>query len=218
MTAIKELTNQLNQVDVNNADRCESPPSKINKAVAPPAAAEAISAVTFDPAIPATEKVKKPVPVPSNVTPASFGALETGKTPKKVKVALDKGIAPVEVKDRWDNCTGIPLKVFKFTKSGDRISRTCCMCKTGSTAWYCMGCKSWFCVSGTKDTETREKKYVCQTIKGEEYVFEMSCFHQKHQPAWEREEGKERLDMTVKKLEGCAAELETLKGTYNLNL
>ena len=179
------------------------------------------TSVSFDPAAMAAQKKKDAlaaaIPDPSKVTSASFGALETGKTPKKVKKALDTGVAPLEIKERWENCTGIPLRVVKFDKSGKRVTHACAMCKK-KTSWYCMGCKSWFCITSRTDNEKREKTFVCQNIKGEGMIFEMTCYHQKHQAAWEREEGKERLEVTVKKLGDCATELENLKETYNLDL
>eukprot|EP00553_Chaetoceros_curvisetus_P010174 CAMPEP_0204625510 /NCGR_PEP_ID=MMETSP0717-20131115/11263_1 /ASSEMBLY_ACC=CAM_ASM_000666 /TAXON_ID=230516 /ORGANISM="Chaetoceros curvisetus" /LENGTH=222 /DNA_ID=CAMNT_0051641227 /DNA_START=121 /DNA_END=789 /DNA_ORIENTATION=- len=195
--------------------------------------------VTFDSPLPVKEKStegtstkpKKTIIMPTEVTPATFASIATGKTPLKVKRAIDKGTATSEIKERWENCTGIPLRVHKFTKSGNRISRSCAMCN-GSTSWYCIGCKSWFCMDG-QDTNTRQKTFVSHTmtcknastgnspdseekVMGEDYVFELSCFHQKHQAAWERAEGKERLEDTKKKLDECAANLENLKGMFNV--
>ncbi len=212
-----------------------------NTALVTEGAADVTKEVTFDSPLKekstdaetATTKPKKTIVMPTDVTPATFASIATGKTPLKVKRAIDKGTATSEIKERWENCTGIPLRVHKFTKSGNRISRSCSMCN-GSTSWYCIGCKSWFCMDG-QDTNTRQKKFVSHPmtgknvgtatgpdtedkVMGEDYVFELSCFHQKHQTAWERAEAKDRLEETKKKIEECTADLENLKGMYNLNM
>lgn len=133
--SVNAVTSQLDSVAINNEDMMmNSPPAKLMKksvdaTVRPvqPLADRQNNVVTFDPALAST--VNKPV------APATFGAIETGKTPKKtVKRALEKGVpVPIEVINRWDSCTGIPLRVSKFAKDGSRISRACCMCKAGTT-------------------------------------------------------------------------------------
>ena len=219
---IEEGTNRINQIamDVDTM----SPPAKLARAtlesgatVALPAQKQSAPTVTFDPSIPVldnTMKPKKIILVPTNVAPATFAPPVTGKTPKKTKKAIDDNTAPSVIKDRWEHCAGTPLRVYKFHRDGSRVTHVCCMCKKGQTSWYCIGCKSWFCLSASKDTDTREKTFVYQNIKGEEVVFEMSCYHQKHQAAWERAEGKEHFDLTVTKIEECeecASDLESLE-------
>ena len=223
---IEEVTNRFNQIGMDA--NIMSPPAKFAKAtlkcgetLALPVQKQSAHSVTFDPSIPVldnTTKPKKVFLVPTNVAPATFAPPVTGKTPKKTKKAIDNNTAPSEIKDRWEHCAGTPLRVYKFHRDGSRATHVCCMCKKGKTSWYCIGCKSWFCLSASKDTDTREKAFVCQNIKGEEVVFEMSCFHQKHQAAWERAEGKERVELTVKKIEECSSELESLKDMYNLGM
>ena len=223
---IEEVTNRINQIamDVD----IMSPPAKLARAtlesgatVALPAQKQSAPTVTFDPSIPVldnTMKPKKVILVPTNVAPATFAPPVTGKTPKKTKKAIDDNTAPSVIKDRWEHCAGTPLRVYKFHRDGSRVTHVCCMCKKGQTSWYCIGCKSWFCFSASKETDTREKAFVYQNIKGEEVVFEMSCYHQKHQAAWERAEGKERFDLTVMKIEECASNLESLKNMYKLGM
>jgi hypothetical protein len=140
---VDKVTTQLDQIAIanQNAD-ITSPPAKLMKTSvgtvhsAQPLADRQANVVSFDPALPVhvravVDKNKKDKPV----KPATFGASETGKTPKKpMKRVLEKGVAvPVEVMDRWDRCTGIPLLASKYTKCGERLSRSCCMCKEGTT-------------------------------------------------------------------------------------
>ena len=207
-----EVTNQLNLICIN--DDIMSPPAKVAKVIlksgdvisVPGAPKRPALDGSFDPSIPAMK--------PKRI---SFAPPVTGKTPKETKQAVDTNTAPAEIKDRWEHCTGTPLRVNKFHRDGSRVSRTCCMCK-GQTSWLCIGCKSWFCLSATKDTETREKAFVGQKVKREEVNFEMSCFHQKHQAEWERAEGKEILDFTVEKIEESTFSLKAIREMYKLGL
>ena len=206
---IKDLTNKLEPAAKLDADTTGlNPPNAKNK--------DAANEVAFDQnAKTSKPKVKKDIPMPTNVEPSkNFAPLDTGKTPRKTKKAIDEGVAPEEIKHRWDTCTGIPLKAYKFTNSGTRISRSCALCKTGTTSWYCLGCKSWFCMTG-EENETRKKTFTCTSIKNEEHTFEMSCFHQKHQAAWERAEAKGRVEEAERKIANLEKVKESFMESYN---
>ena len=138
---------------------------------------------------------------PSKITEATFGSKVTGFTPaKEVKKRIEDSMTmPLVIKERWEKCTGIPVRIKEYYKDGfgSRKSRVCSICKA-DTRWYCFGCKSWFCVSQGRAIKGRKVTYVKQIIGGKEVVFELSCFHQKHKAAWE-EEAKNDEENSVSK-------------------
>ena len=127
----------------------------------------------------------------------TFVSKATFKTPKKnIVKALDNGLLDEDVRKRWENCPGFPLPVYRKEKEdkdgpkGEDNRRACAICGT-KARFYCIGCRSFFCMEG-KATKTRK---AClfhlpteneDGTRGEDKIFQKSCYHQKHHEAYER--------------------------------
>jgi len=147
---------------------------------------------------------------PKNI---SFAPETTGHTPtKSMKRKVDNGLVDEVIEQRWANCQGRPARIHKFEARPngrqDRHFEYCCLCRK-KTSWYCIGCKSWFCMTATekkgklkadgliavdmnvKDWQKnkRTKVHTEQLRISETEYFERSCFIQKHETAWNKQHG-----------------------------
>ena len=125
-----------------------------------------------------------------------FASIETFKTPKKrIIQAIDDGGLDEDVKKRWEKCTGFPVRVYRSNKDkedntkGKDDRRDCAVCGT-KAKFFCIGCHAFFCLEG-KDTKTRKRDLFClptrneDGARGEDRIFEKSCYHKKHADAYE---------------------------------
>ena len=116
--------------------------------------------------------------VPEQTT---FGATLPMNTPKKIGSMLRRGHAPDEIQKMVHECTGIPLKAHPHKE------RRCTHCEKGRTAWYCAGCKRWFCMQ-RRNTSNNPKKIELYShlVNGEMMTFQKSCYQFAHEAAWGR--------------------------------
>lgn len=108
----------------------------------------------------------------------NFGAVLPMQTPRKMGYHLKRGTAATPVKQMVQKCSGIPLKTYP---------RKVCKCAEcgNNTAWFCAGCKRWFCME-RRDTDENGKslKTYEHTIGGTVRTFQKACFHQAHEQRW----------------------------------
>jgi len=116
--------------------------------------------------------------VPEQTT---FGATLPMNTPKKIGSMVRRGHAPDEIQKMVHECTGIPLKAHPHKE------RRCTHCEKGRTAWYCAGCKRWFCMQ-RRNTSNNPKKIELYShlVNGERMTFQKSCYQFVHEAAWGR--------------------------------
>ena len=116
----------------------------------------------------------------ANVVPeeTNFGAVLHMATPKKMNYHLKQGVALTPVKEMVRKCEGIPMKTHP------RKTCKCCVCGS-NTAWFCAGCKRWFCME-RRDTERNGKRLqlYAHTIGGKVQTFQKACFHEGHEQRW----------------------------------
>ena len=124
-----------------------------------------------------------------------FASKETFKTPKKrIVQRMDDGELDQDVKKRWEKCTGFPVRVYRCKKedNGGQTKddrRYCAICGTRAK-FFCIGCRAFFCLEG-KDTKCRKQEFFCLPTKkedgtrGDDRIFEKSCYHKKHADAYE---------------------------------
>lgn len=103
-----------------------------------------------------------------------FGASLSMKTPKRIGKQARTGTASSEVQEMIQNCTGIPMKTFPL-KYG-----RCSICAK-KTAWYCAGCKRWFCMDGR---DTNERELYSHNVKDNLVTFRKVCYHIAHEDRW----------------------------------
>ena len=108
---------------------------------------------------------------------------------------LDDGGLDEDVKNRWEKCTGFPLRVYRADSNkedgtkGKDDRRDCAICGT-KAKFFCIGCRAFFCMEG-RDTKTRKRELFCLPAfkedgsRGDDRIFEKSCYHQKHMDAYE---------------------------------
>ncbi len=123
---------------------------------------------------PLRQKVKGVIP-----QRMEYAATLSMKTPTKMKNLIQKGSAPKEIEQMVKTCTGMPVK------SDPRKQMRCSHCRNQKTAWYCAGCKQWFCMERRNLSENR--KEVCLyalEVRGKQLTFQKSCFHLAHEEAW----------------------------------
>ncbi len=115
--------------------------------------------------------------------PSSFDCapqLQT-KTPTKITKITTSGVASVEIERMLHNCTGMPLKAYPATDQ-----QRCDTCGA-KTAWYCAGCKRYFCMERrVKVGNKLPFELYSHKIKGKKKTFQQLCFHKAHERAWRR--------------------------------
>ena len=114
----------------------------------------------------------------------NFGAVKTHKTPKQNAVAqINAGKVNKQVKERWEKCTGFLVHTVP-AKDGSEPRRRCVSCGK-KTAFYCVGCCSFFCFRSLKGNP---QTYCIHTKEKDgsrtNRFFEKSCFHEKHKKAY----------------------------------
>ena len=107
-------------------------------------------------------------------------------TPKKINKKVEKGEVSESVCNMYNNCTGRLVQVVN-SKSKQR----CALC-TKTTSYYCAGCKSWFCfaqrATDQKKNNNEDLRLLHYNVKGKRHVFFNSCYAEKHQDAWTKED------------------------------
>ena len=115
-----------------------------------------------------------------------FGVQLPFETPKKLKKKINKKEVSEPICKMFENCTGRPVQLVDVTKK-----QRCAVCKK-TTTYYCAGCKNWFCfcVRITKNNPKDKINLLHYNVKGKREFFYSSCFAEKHQAAWKREDEK----------------------------
>lgn len=83
-----------------------------------------------------------------------------------------------------DTCSGIPMKCFNANNEKQHQSRCNIPGCTGNTSWYCQGCKQWLCTEKKKKDDMSNIpnfKLGVKIVQGNQRIFQMACFHLKHQ-------------------------------------
>ena len=109
----------------------------------------------------------------------NFGASLSTQTPIKMSLLAKNGKdAPAEIKDMFLNCSGMPMKASPINNG------TCAACSE-KTAWYCTGCKRWFCMERRALKEnTKTFKLYSHNVRGKKKTFLKMCFHEAHEAQW----------------------------------
>ena len=117
-----------------------------------------------------------------------FAASLPYKTPKRKIIqfatAGDEENAPPEIYKMVKDCTGMIMKSHPIQY------QRCNLCSK-QTPWYCPGCKRWLCMDrkALQDNQ-KELNLYCHNVRGNEVIFNKTCFHKSHEAAWERNKTK----------------------------
>ena len=113
----------------------------------------------------------------------AFGGNLPSKTPDRHGALLRSGNASEEAMEMNRKCTGRLVQIHPT-----KADKKCFMCKA-NTSWYCLGCKLWFCNSRKmKRDALKELELYCHPVRGKKCNFVKTCFHKKHESAWERQD------------------------------
>jgi hypothetical protein len=107
-------------------------------------------------------------------------------TPKRLPSKLRNGTAPEQYLLMNESCSGIPMKCFS---ADDKQYQSRCNYPgcTSKTSWYCHGCKQWLCMEKKKKSNMKDVPHFnlgIKQVQGKQMIFQMTCFHLKHQEVW----------------------------------
>jgi len=120
----------------------------------------------------------------------SFAHARTFETPKKQQVQrLQAGNLDTTIVERSNSCTGYIIEVIQ-QKEGSKSDprQRCAICKT-KTAWQCMKCRLYFCMSYKKNKSRQERLYYIKERKSKDShatstkIYGKSCYHYFHEEA-----------------------------------